>query len=133
MLHRWGFEKTRFKPIHIHASIGAQGAQHHTAYIFCPNFSRFFFFFFRIFANNMQALGKLSIKAAMTIHGSRRLGSYHFLIQYVVAAPPEPNFYFTHTHTFSLSYLFYFLKFQSSCPPLEMSFNLEPSWDLAAA
>ena len=132
MLHRWGFEKTRFKPIHIHASIGAQGAQHHTAYIFCPNFSRFFSFFFRIFANNMQALGKPSIKAAMTIHGSRRLGSYHFLIQYVVPHRRSP-ISISHTHTFSLSYLFYFLKFQSSYPPLEMSFNLEPSWDLAAA
>ena len=120
MLHRWGFEKTRFKPIHIHASIGAQGAQHHTAYIFCPNFSRFFFFF-RIFANNMQALGKLSIKAAMTIHGSRRLESYHFLIQYVVAAPPEPNFYLSHTHTHThthtpLLYLYSIFLLQRSCP-----------------
>ena len=53
-------------------------------------------FFFHIFARTMQVLGDFRRKVTMTIHCSNlhhwRLGSYHFLSQYDVAAPPEPNF-----------------------------------------
>jgi len=60
------------------------------------------FFLLLIFVSNMQVLGKLSVKAAMTIHWRNlhhwRLGSYHFLCPIRRGRAAEAQFFFL-THS----------------------------------
>jgi hypothetical protein len=78
-------------------------------------------------SNNMQALGKPFVKAAMTYIAVTSTTDVWvhiiFYTQYAVAAPPEPNFNF-HTHTpFLYSYSIFCFK-EIVRLRLEMSFYL---------